>query len=372
MTTSARALAERLEDAGAPYELLDETIRSWATWREDLEPGPLPAEVLGRLDRDAGELAAALGEPPAAMRAGVADAGDLDRALEHLVTARAEWESVRWLRARLAGWDRFPLGCELDGGAYRLVERLRGHPARGLYRGTSRSDGGRVLVTTSTVQARPLADRRRELGYKVPGLARLRHIGPITGGPGDFVGLVEEEPVGRPSSQLARPMVPADAVRLARQVAEVLAAAHGEAGPLRFLRPELVYIDDGAGGRRLGGVAPRAEAFVAGAAPVHGVPPLFDTVFAAPEVIAQVSAVTAAADVFSLAAVVGCWLTGEHPFAGDTPLAQLEAIAAGRGRMWSGPVALGMVLADGLDPDPAARPSLADLVGGLERAARES
>jgi hypothetical protein len=140
---------------------------------------------------------------------------------------------------------------------------------------------------------------------------------------------------------------------------------------VRFLRPELVYVVDRPSGLELGGIAPRAEAFVAGATPCYGVGSLFDSVFAAPEVLAMAPA-AAAADTFSFAAMIGFWLTGEHPFEGDTPVAQLGAIAAGRGRMWNGPVALGMVLADGLDPDPAARPSLADLVRALERAADQS
>ena len=369
--TNARALAERLEDAGASYEVLDDTIRSWATSRDELEPGPLPGEVLGRLDAEAGELAAALGQPAAALRAGGAHTDDLDRAIDRLVEARAAWESLRWLRVRLSRWDRTPVGCDLDGGAYRLDARVRGEAQRGLYRGTARSDGGSLLVTVTSGQAGPLSERRRELGYKAPGIARLRHIGPIEGA-GGLVGMVEEEPPGMPSSELPLPMPPEIAAHLARQIAGSLAAAHALAGPIRFLRPELIYVVEEDGVLGLGGIAPRAEAFLAGATPCYGVPPLFDSVFAAPEVVALAREITPAADVFSLAAVVGLWLTGEHPFAGDTPVAQLSAIAAGRGRMWNGPVALGMVLADSFDPDPAARPTLGALAAALERAAEQS
>jgi len=372
MTTSARALAERLEDAGVPYELLDDTIRSWATARESLDPGPLPGEVVGQLDLDAAELAAVLGEPARALRLGAPHTDDLDRALGHLVEARAAWESVRWLRTRRTRWDRFPIDAVLDDGAYRLVERVRGEPGRGLYRGLCRSDGGRVLVTLTTPQARALEELRRELGYRTPGIARLRHLGPLAGPGGELAAMVEDEPSGVPSAELALPLEPPAAARLARQVAETLAAVHAGGEVIRFLRPELVYADEVAGGLRLSGIAPRAEAFVAEATPAYGMGPLFDSVFAAPEVLAMAPVVGPAADVFSLAAMVGFWLTGEHPFDGETPVAQLGAIAAGRGRMWNGPVALGMVLADGLVPHPAARPALADLVSGLERAAEQS
>jgi hypothetical protein len=373
MSSSARALAERLEDAGAPYEILDETIRSWATAREALDPGPLPRDVLGRLDVDAGELAAALGQPASALRSGVAHTDDLDRVIDRLVEAREAWESVRWLRTRRARWDRFPLDATLDGGAYRIIERVRGAPGRGFYRAICRSDGGRALVTTTTPHTRPLEERRRELAYRTGGVARLRHVGPLDGHGRDVVGLVEEEPAGVPSAELTLPMAPLDAARLAHQVAAALAGVHAGGAVIRFLRPELVYVVEGAGGGvELGGIVPRAEAFVAGATPCYGVAPLFDSVFAAPEVLAMAPAVGAAADVFSLAAVVGFWVTGEHPFEGHTPVAQLGAIASGRGRIWNGPVALGMVLADGLDPDPAARPALADLVRALERAAEQT
>jgi hypothetical protein len=369
MTTNARAFAERLEDAGVPYELLEEVIRSWLTSRERLPDGALPPGVLGELDDP--HVPAALAGELAALGRGVAHTDDLDRAVEYLVTTRAAWEAVRWKRTRLARWDRFPVGCALDGGRFEITERLRGVAARGQFRATRPGEEATALVTVGTAQARPLAELVAALAWQGSGIAPLRVIEPIAGGERELVAMVEDEPPGMPSDQLMLPVAPAAAARLARQVADALAELHASAGAVRFLRPELVYVDDGGGGPQLTALVPRAEAFLAGASPCYGVPSLFDAVYAAPEVLG-LGVASAPADVFSLAAVVGYWVTGEHPFEGATPVAQMGAIAAGRGRLWSGPVALGMVLADALDPDPAARPPLGDLVRGLERAGWQS
>lgn len=364
MTTDARAFAERLEEAGVPYEVLEDVIRSLAASRERFADGRLPAGVLGEVAR---ELPAALAAEVAALAGGPAHTGDLDRAVDFLVSARVAWESVRWLRTRLARWDRFPVGAELAGGRYRLVERVRGGAARGQFRAVVQGEETTGLVTVGRhpAPARSIEELGRQLAWQVPGVTPLRHVGRIDG---ELVAVIEQEPDGMPSHELALPLAPALAVRLAHQLAEVLAAFHAAVGPLRFLRPELVYVEEGDGRVSLTALAPRAEAFLAGAAPSWGAPPLFDTAFAAPEVV-RLGEPTAAADVFSLAAMVGLWLSGQHLFAGDTAMAQMEAIASGRGRLWQGPVAIGMVLADAVASEPTHRPTLARFIGDLERAA---
>jgi len=176
--------------------------------------------------------------------------------------------------------------------------------------------------------------------------------------------------MGRPTTELGLPMSIVDAVLIAIEVADVLHRVHRAGHVLRHLRPELVYVEPREGGLRLAGLAPRAEPFLAGASPCYGVPPLFDTLFAAPEVIALSRDVTPAADVFSLCAALGLWLTGEHPFGGDDAISQMQAIMRHSGRVWRGPTALGMVLSAGLDHDPAHRPPLEQLATDLAAAAR--
>jgi serine/threonine protein kinase len=265
--------------------------------------------------------------------------------------------------------DEFPVGARLDGGEVVISEAIRGDSVRGLFRAIDRG-GRRLLVTVTTRQKQPLDQLEDDLGFIVDGLARLRHIGPVGDGDSDeYHAMVEEEPAGRPSSELPLPLPPRAAVELAAELAEVLERAHAAGLLLLFLRPELVYIDEREGALHVSGVVPRPDLFVTGATAAYGAKPLFDHLFAAPEVLAMQASVTAAADVFSLAAVVAVWVTGEHPFAGDTPTAQLGAIVNGRRRPWRGPAGLELVLARALDRRPAARPSLPALVRDLLAAA---
>lgn len=265
-----------------------------------------------------------------------------------------------------AGGGEFPVGARLEGGGV-VTEDIRGDDARGMFRALDQA-GQRLLVTVTSRQKQPLEDLADDLGYQVDGVARLREIAPL----GDsHAAMVEEEPAGRPSSEHALPLAPDVAVALAAEVAAVLERAHADGLVLIGLRPELVYLEERGGSLHVSGIAPRADLFVTGATAVYGAKPLFDQLFFAPEVLTMQKKVTAAADVFSLSAVVAVWLTGEHPFEGETPTSQLGAIVSGRGRPWRGPAGLGMALSRGLERAPGARPSLSALIAGLRAAGQD-
>jgi serine/threonine protein kinase len=260
--------------------------------------------------------------------------------------------------------DGFPIGESLEGGGV-ITDAIRGDDARGMFRAVDAARR-RLLVTVTSRQTRPLDVLADELDIQVDGVARLRDISPL----GDsHVAMVEEEPAGVPSSDHALPLRPGAAVALAGELAAVLERAHAEGLVILGVRPELVYLEERGGALHVSGLAPRADLFVTGATAVYGAKPLFDQLFAAPELLTmQTRLVGPASDVFSLAAVVAVWLTGEHPFEGETPTAQLGAIVNGRGRPWRGPAALGMALSRGLERAPAARPSLSQLIAGLRAA----
>jgi hypothetical protein len=372
--TAALAMFEQLDAAGVPLEALEMCIVLWSRALDGLAPGPVPAARLARLDAD---MAIEMQTEPvlagwlAALRRDLREAGDLDRAIQLLMLARTTWTTTQWMTARGQPTPpvEFPLGAQVAGGLYTITEWLRGQPERGMGRAAIRDRAGRCLVTMGTRQRRPAGERMRELALVVDGVARLRHIGPVSGPDGEFDAMVEDEPAGRPTSELALPLDPAAAVRLALEVAAVLQRAHAAGHVLRHVRPELVYAD-ARDGLRLTGVAPRADGFLIGVtAPCYGVPALFPSIFAAPEVMAMREAPTPAADVFSLCALLAVWLTGEHPFAGDTLMDQMGAMMRNHGRPWRGPMKLGMALGPGLDPDPASRPPLARLMRSLEAAA---
>jgi hypothetical protein len=259
--------------------------------------------------------------------------------------------------------EEFPVGARLQGGEI-ITEAIRGDAVRGMFRALDQR-GARLLVTVTSRQKRPLDELADDLAFEVEGLARLRHIAALDD---ETHALVEEEPPGIPTSELRLPLAPSRAVELAAEVAEVLERVHGEGLLVLFLRPELVYVEERAGAPHLTGIAPRADLFATGASAAYGAKPLFDHLFAAPEVIAMRRDVTGAADVFSLCATLAVWLTGEHPFAGDTPTAQMGSIVAGKGRVWRGPAELGMVISRGLERQPAVRPSLARLIADLRAA----
>jgi serine/threonine protein kinase len=259
--------------------------------------------------------------------------------------------------------DGFPIGESLAGGGV-ITDAIRGDDARGMFHAVDAAKR-RLLVTVTSRQKRPLDLLEEELGYQVDGVARLRDITPL----GDsHASMVEEEPPGRPSTDHDLPLAPDTAVALAGELAAVLERAHGEGLVLIGVRPELVYLEERGGVLHVAGLAPRADLFVSGASAVYGAKPLFDQLFAAPEVLTMQKSVSPAADVFSLCAVLAVWLTGEHPFEGETQTAQLGSIVGGRGRPWSGPAALGMALARGLERTPRARPSLPELFAELRAA----
>lgn len=370
--TAALAMYEQLERAGVALESLELCIVYWSRALDGLDPGPVPPERLDRLERDLQlELhgSPVLARWMAALRWTIDDAVDLDRVIQLLMLARTSWATTRWMRARgldaAPAPDAFPVGAQLAGGRYVIRDWIRGEPARGMGRALNRLGTERFLVTMGTKQSRPIEQRQRELALDIDGVARLRHIGPVAGHEEELDAMVEDEPAGRPSAELALPLAPQTTVELALELAGVLERAHSAGQVLRHLRPELIYVVERAS-VRLSAIAPRADLFLSGVTtPCYGVPALFHAPFAAPEVMAMREPATPAADVFSLCAVLCVWLTGEHPFAGDTPMAQIDAMVRNQGRPWRGPMKLGIALGPGLDPDPARRPSLERITRNL-------
>jgi hypothetical protein len=250
------------------------------------------------------------------------------------------------------------IGARLAG--FEIVEHVRGDLLRAQYRGRELATGRAVLITTGTEQ-RDLAAVAGALALDVPGIAPLRHVGPIAIAGTTFHAMVEDEPAGAPVTPADR----ATAVWIVLETARIVRAAHARGVAIGGLRPELIY---GWGTLpQLAGVAPRCERFwITAKSPSPGVVSPFPCFYLAPELLRRPFDPPApAADVFSLYAILAHWLAGEHPFEGEANQ-QILTIAAGRRRPWRGSEDDGDTIALGLADDPDDRQDLDTLIRWLE------
>ncbi len=264
------------------------------------------------------------------------------------------------------GGDDFPIGAHLGGRDFTVTERIAGERWRGRYRGVDRS-GARVLVTIAGEQTVKASQLRRELALEVPGVARLRFVGQVAGGPAPFDGMVEDEPPGAPISDLTDLPSPRVGLSLGIGLAEIAARAHAAGLVIGAFFPELIYLTAEAGRLAVSGIAPRAEQFARTASrPSYGLPDLFAWVYHAPEVLAG-GARSAASDVFSIAALTTEWTTGRPAFDGDSYPARAVSIQMYARRPLEAPEGLRALLESGLERDPARRPSMAEWLSSARR-----
>lgn len=257
----------------------------------------------------------------------------------------------------------FPIGYRIDDWI-EIVEHMRGGPERGQYIAALR-DGERVLVTMSTRQTKNLGDVFQALAMTADGVATLRDVLPLAHPlGGEHACLVEELPEGLPSTTLSWPLDLRTAARLGLGLCDALEDAHGYGWVLGGVRPELVFVEGDE--PSFTEVAPRAERFFTTATPsCAGSPHPFEHLYQAPEMLA-LRAPEAAADVFSLCAMLATWTDGP-PFEGEGAAAQLFAITGERRRPYRGPAAWRALIDGGLSKEPSARPGLDDIRAVLRR-----
>jgi hypothetical protein len=270
------------------------------------------------------------------------------------------------LRRSRAG-DAFPIGAELAG-RWRIVERLRGTPDRGVYRAHGTGDP-RALVTMTTAQDAPVAELYRRHALDVRGVTPLRWIGTLVTAGGDrHVALVEAEPDGAPLEVAEAPMPIAHAAAIGRDLVSILAHVHAIGAVVMGLRPEVIYCVDEHQVPSVTTIAPRGERFFA-TQPLRpsAVAACFDHVYAAPEA-RRTRDLTPAADVHSLCAVLAHLALARQPSDTGSP-AQHVTAGAGRRAPPPMPPELVEVIDAGLAADPQARPALATVDRVLARLA---
>jgi hypothetical protein len=266
------------------------------------------------------------------------------------------------MSARAADED-FPIGARLGGRDFTITERIAGEKWRGRFRGEDRA-GSPVLITVAGEQTVKLAQVRKDIELDSAGIARLRYVGQVPGGPGAFDAMVEDEPPGTP---VAAPPGARAGLSLAIGLAEIVERAHAAGLVIGAFFPELIYVTADAGRLAVSGIAPRAERFIRSAArPNYGLPDLFASPYHAPEVLAG-GARTTASDVFSIAALTAEWTTGQFPFDGEGYPGRAIAIQVYMRRPLEAPEGLRGLVEAGLEREPARRPPVAEWLAGARR-----
>jgi hypothetical protein len=332
--------------AGEAPALVPAMLRSYDTELHLLDLETAPTDQLAQLHRLVERVIAEHAVP-----ADPASAALYDAKLRELrrLAARAAGHDV----ARTVGRGRIVVGDTIDAGI-----------GTGYYRGhVAGRPGDRRLVTVSGPHAEPHAVLVAHLALPVVGIAPLELVStvddPEDGWRGDC--MVEVAPEGAPALALA-PLPEPAAVRIALRVAEIAAGAHGAGLVVNGIRPDLVYVTGDRVHPEVTALAPRGPRFIhearAASSGLGALAALYDreTMLGLPP--------TAASDVFALCATVFQLVTGQHPF-GEHPGEQLSRMAADAPLDWPGSPALGALLRRGFSPDPAARPTVAELAAAL-------
>ncbi len=219
---------------------------------------------------------------------------------------------------------------------YRLVERVGEGGTAEVYRADHPSRGACAFkVLRERLRGDPIVVKRflREAGYGSrvvhPGVVRTYEFGESAG----LYYLALEWAPGEPLADFLHregPLAPADAVALARQLADALAAAHSAGIIHRDLKPENIMYDPAARIVKLldFGIARDAE-----------LPPeerLTRTGFfvgtlqyVAPEALSG-ELVDGRADIYSLAKIAYYMLTGRHPHEGRSPRELFQQLLSGK------------------------------------------
>jgi hypothetical protein len=279
---------------------------------------------------------------------------------------------------QLLAENRFPIGDPLGAGSYRCYQHLLGTHTRKLYLG-KRTHGSpdRFLVSVIWGPNVPVDQLRRELGYRMPGLLDLEHVGYF-----DRVGANPARDLQREQHcalvELLPPdgewvprltdaaLGPARAAMLGSSVGDILHRAADGGVLLIGARPEYIWArSDG----RAAGLTGRNQEFFAhtgGEVTVSGA--LFRRQYYAPEVYLG-RGQDERSLVFTLAIMVAEWATGAYPFPTAWAGGNMHSLCEGKHAPLDLPAPLRALLERSLSRDPAQRPALAELVERLRAAA---
>lgn len=227
-------------------------------------------------------------------------------------------------------------------------------------------DGTRVARKRVTLggSAEAIAEARRRLRREAEVLSALRHpaIVPVLAVEDDHDGLVLVLPAYEASLADRAPLPPAAVAALGTRLLGALAAAHAAGVVHRDVKPANVLLDAAGAGALADFGAAAGGGLTAGLTAEGGT--IGTPMWMAPEQ-ARGEAVGPAADIWALGATLRFAATGRPPHPDGPPSVLLARAAAGRRLDLGGlPAWLAGPLAAMLHPDPAARPTAADLLAG--------
>jgi len=256
----------------------------------------------------------------------------------------------------------FPCGGTM-GDHVRILEQIAGNELQGRFRSACWTGERWVaaLTTAAMVSTARLSDARLSFELEGPHVARLLAEGVVVHarqmGKPTFHAVTELTPAGLTVEAVVQqaPIAVRDSVRITRDLAEAAIVAERRGHRLAGIRPELVYLDRGAGGHVLTGIAHRATLLLEATSRGEGtlIPPVFIADFESPD------------DVFGLAQLLWHMVTGGHPWL-PHELVRWTFNADMQGHRspqpWTGPAALAPLLERCLFGGVSARPALPELV----------
>jgi hypothetical protein len=259
----------------------------------------------------------------------------------------------------------FLIGETIDGCRYRLIEQLLAGGAHRLYLADApASPDERYLVSVNwTPRGVPADEMWRELGYRIPGVLELMHIGHFDIEGDEYLrnqrqqhhwSLVERVPAGDWLPRTVKgPLGARAAAALGLSVGRILERAASEGRLLVGVRPEYIWVARRGDDLEAVGVSERYRALFARAGGNTSTPGtmLVSRSYRAPEV-REGRWTEDEALVFSLAVMIAEWATGAYPFEDTT------AFLAGRHKPLDVPDVLGKLLASCFKVEWMHRPSL--------------